>query len=214
MDIQNVLIMNMKVNIDGTPQTFLRTFNQRSFMTDDKKTSRPYLHEIERRRLSGYNKKYALVTENTPSSIETFVQKILDSEYKVGQYLYVPTVMKGYTISSRVISNITSKTIDKILYGSNDTLRKKLEKELGKAFLENIQFKDKREKKTTKFFIVDTTFFVKHKNRALRDKFDEFCIRNKANFDKSVRHYKKYTMKGSSRNTRRRASRNKTRRRK
>ena len=138
--MNNYVIIHITTNINDKDQEFLYTFNQRSFEPPRKDQYRPYLSHIHAMRTHSFNKKYHVLNldksdtdaNHVPSKndVKNYVDDRLDKEYKVGGYLYVPTVSRAFKIRKKITTGVNKTNNQSILYGNQTSLNKLLLKDI------------------------------------------------------------------------------------
>jgi len=213
--MEDYVIIHITVNINNKNESFLYTFNPKSFEKTKSKRGL-YLSNIRKRTMNLFNKKYHLINMDELSKVDTsttksykdsdthekssdikykvkkYAERIMNERYEPGQYLNIPPVKRAFKVSNIVVKNISKMNKNKILYGSETPLIKLLKKDIGNVFFENLKTKQY-------IYVVDVTFFVDHSNRTLHDKFNEFCSRNKSNLNDNLHKFSTRKMRGSSR---------------
>ena len=180
--MSNQLIIHLEVNVNGKNEAFLYTFNPFFHTMQPANAGRvSFLDQIRHRHTLQYkNRNYIALDNNkynTTDKVKDYVTKIMNDRYG-NKYLLVPQLNQRYKVNSFILTKVTKTTGDKILFNKGKSTEKLLVDKLGQAYFENL-------KPTQNVYIAFVKFFVEHKKRALGDKFDEFCIRNKAELSRS-----------------------------
>lgn len=182
--MNDYLVMHFSVNVNKKEYKFIHTFNPYSINRDSSLyRDRPFLLQLQHRQYNSYNKKHI----SLPSSVKTrkdattYANNILTKNYQ-GKYLYIPDLTQGYRVKQFYTTEVVITNNQKILYNKNTSKYKKIIEALGKSTLENM-------KPEQRIYIAYVRFFVQHKERALGDKFTEYCADRRAAFSMAWNDY-------------------------
>ena len=176
--MSNYIVIRNKVNIGEKKYSFLHEFPKNMSITDGVSSSQGIT--TGKSPIIPTSKKYMKLDTSITKrqQVRQLVKTMLTEEYKQ-KYLFIPSTLQRYKVSTFVIMDVNGFTKNRVLYTSETTNTKLLTKQLGTTFFENLTPKQK-------VFIVDVKFFVKHKERTLQDSFDEFCVNNREKFRNSL----------------------------